>query len=282
MSSDRSAALPASRDRPADSDGLPTGKWGQQIDEGGYELRAVSTPSALVPILLMALVLAATVVLCAVWWDRTPNQVAAHTGTDGQVTRWEPKSAGSVLIGPLLGSGAVLFASSLTALVTAVRRPRPRDPFADGLGPMIRMAVQNRRLATAVSWSLLPLGTAICAMSAAGWADGSSELRGTWMLGAAMLALPVIAVACLRGSRADVLRELDALEIPLGERSREDLHRWRIPGLVDDPELPLMVQNQPSNWTLNVAHRTGKVLCWIFPVGWLLLGLALLVGPLIA
>ena len=79
-----------------------------------------------------------------------------------------------------------------------------------------------------------------------------------------------------------VLRELDALEIPLGEHSREDLHRWRIPGLVDDPELPLMVQNQPSNWTLNVAHRTGKVLCWIFPVGWLLLGLALLVGPLIA
>lgn len=143
------------------------------------------------------------------------------------------------------------------------------------------MAVQNRRLA-AVAWSLLPLGTAICAMSVAGWADGSGQIRGTWLLGASMLALPLIAAACLRGNRADVLRELDALEIPLGEHSREDLHRWRIPGLVDDPELPLMVQNQPSNWTLNVAHRTGKVLCWIFPVGWLLLGLALLVGPLIA
>ncbi|MDH5151499.1 DUF1648 domain-containing protein [Kocuria palustris] len=282
MSSDRSAALPASRDRPADSDGLPKGEWARTVEEGGYELHVDGMPSPLVPSVVMAAVLVATLLLCAAWWDRIPEQVAAHTDADGQVTRWEPKTLGSVLVGPLLGASGVLSASGLTTLVTAVGRPRPRNPFADGLGPLIRMAVQNRRLAAAVAWSLLPLGTAICATSVAGWADGSGELRGTWMLGAAMLALPVIAVACLRGSRADVLRELDALEIPLGEHSREDLHRWRIPGLVDDPELPLMVQNQPSNWTLNVAHRTGKVLCWIFPVGWLLLGLALLVGPLIA
>lgn len=281
MSSDRSAALPAPRDRPADSDSLPKGEWARKVEEGGYELHVEDMPSPLVPSVVMVAVLVATLLLCAAWWDRIPEQVAAHTDAGGQVTRWEPKSAGSVLIGPLLGSGAVLFASGLTALVTAVRRSRPRDPFADGLGPLIRTAVQNRRLAAAVSWSLLPLGTAICAMSAAGWADGSGELRGTWMLGAAMLALPVIAVACLRGTRADVLSELDALEVPLGERSREDLHRWRFPGLVDDPDLPLLVQNQPSNWTLNLGRRSGRVLCGVFAAGWLLLGLVLVVVPLL-
>lgn len=281
MSSDRPAVLPAARDRPADSDGLPKGEWARKVEEGGYELHVDDTPSPLVPILVMAAVLVATLLLCAAWWDRIPDQVAAHTDAGGQVTRWEPKSVGSVLIGPLLGSGAILFTSGLVALVTAVRRPRPRDPFADGLGPLIRTAVQNRRLAAAASWSLLPLGTAICAMSAAGWADGSGALRGTWMLGAALLVLPVIALACLRGTRADVLRELDALEVPLGERSREDLHRWRFPGLVDDPDLPLLVQNQPSNWTFNVAHRAGRITCWLIAMGWLLLSLVLVVVPLL-
>ena len=37
MSSDRSAALPASRDRPADSDGLPKCEWARTVEEGGYE-----------------------------------------------------------------------------------------------------------------------------------------------------------------------------------------------------------------------------------------------------
>lgn len=87
MSSDRSAALPASRDRPADSDGLPKGEWARTVEEGGYELHVDGMPSPLVPSVVMAAVLVATLLLCAAWWDRIPEQVAAHTDADGQVTR---------------------------------------------------------------------------------------------------------------------------------------------------------------------------------------------------
>lgn len=279
----RSAAsqLPALQDRPTDSDGLPSGDWAREIEQGGYEPQLSRGPSAVAPMVLLALVLAATVLLCALWWDRIPDQVAAHTGADGQVTRWEPKSLGTVLVGPLLGAGGVLFAAFMVLLVAAVRRPHPGDPFADGLGPMIRQAATNRRFAAATTWSMLPLGASICLTTVLGWADGSGELRAPWLIGAAMLALPVIAAACLRGVRDDVERELELLEIPLGPGSEQDLRRWRIPGMVDDPELPLMVQNQPSNWTLNWARPAGRAICWALAAVWVLVSLPVLVGPLL-
>lgn len=273
--------LPVPADRPADSDGLPSGDWAHEIGQAGYRLHGTRAPSAVVPTALIAMVLAATLLMCALWWDRIPAQVAAHTGADGEVTRWEPRSVGTVLIGPLLGCGTILASSVMILLSSTVQRPRPGDPFVDGLGPMIRLAAQGRRFAAAVIWSLLPWAVALCLMSALGWADGSGRMRAGWMLGAAMLLMPVIAGLLLRGLRGDVEHELSMLRVPLGPASREDLHRWRLAGLVDDPGLPLLVQSMPSNWTLNVAHRTGRLLCWAFAGVWLLVGMLILLGPLL-
>ena len=66
--------------------------------------------------------------------EERPVAAMAHvlTGADGQVTRWEPKSAGSVLSGPLLGLNGIVVKSHGGA-------------DAKGFGNAIRIAVDLAR-----------------------------------------------------------------------------------------------------------------------------------------
>lgn len=275
------STLPPHEERPADSDGLPSGQWGRRIERDGYRLLRPGGASAVLPLVLQVLVLAVTLLLAALWWDRIPEVVATRTGLDGRATQWAERSPGTVLVGPLLGAGVSIFTTAVVVLITSVLRPHPGDPHTSGLGPLIRVAATNRRAAAGASWGMLAFTTAVCAISALGWAAGTAQPQATWLLGISLLGLFLLVWRQLRRVPGDVRRELAALELERGPDTAADQHRWRFVMVAEDPDEPLLVRSNATNWTVNIAHRGGRLLAGGFVGVMLLVGLATTLVPLL-
>lgn len=281
-----SVELPAPRDRPADSDGLPTGAWLKDLEEDGYRGYTWSGRPMLVPLLLTVVVMLSTLALAWLWWDRIPDQVALHTGADGTVDRWGDKTIGNVLMAPLLGGGGMLLAMAVIMAVGAFFRPRPPVGLAQGahsLGSMVRQSATMDIVLRSTGWSLLIFSIAISLLEVPRWRTGYENSSPIWLIGVAVLAMFVIPYLLGRRVREMVDRELDALGVPVGPETERELHAWRYVAVVDDPGAGLWVPTgTPStNWTVNIARPAGKVLAFGFLAVMAALGMFLLLSPLI-
>lgn len=139
----------------------------------------------------------------------------------------------------------------------------------------------TRAGASGAGWGMLLFGAAVCAISALGWAGGTAQPRGTWLLGVALLGLLLLVGLQLRRGPGDVRRELAALGLPRGPRTVADQHRWRYVMVAEDPDGPLLVRSNATNWTLNIAPRSGRLLAGGFVALMLVLGLATALVPLL-
>lgn len=236
-----------------------------KVSQGWYDavpvrVSASVTPERPVKPLWPLLVLAvgislAAVAVVAINYPSLPDPMPSHYDAEGNVTNWEPKSWGSVLLLPLVACGSTLLLV-MVCIVLSQRQftrfpdghPQAAREFQEGRGKALQRALAALTLLSAILLSILAIAPVVqLAPSGISWT--------TWGLVTAS-SLPIIwlIIDSVRQGRA-----LTAASKSTGPESPDDDHLWRWGIFYDNREDPrIWVEKRNGlGLTVNVGHPGG-------------------------